>query len=604
MHVSLGNVLKDRAYRLCSRRQKVPQHSSSERTRNTVVNDPKSCGMTQERPASIRPYFQDHGKDQDEAANGQDSARDPAGPFLSVKCKTSSSLSTSMQSKENKGQASVNFRLLMPERTEMDVEEHYNMDTKSVGKGAFGAVYLARDKSFTNRRVAIKQVIKSIHKTVETPPHTHEIEAMRTLDHPNVCKLFEVFSSSRKIFFIMEFCEGGDLFDWIIEHKDNKKRIPEATTTEIIRQVASVLSYAHMKNIAHRDLKPENICFASKDPKNYAVKVIDWGLSEVFEGASMLEGFGTPDYQAPEVHMRNPYNCSCDLWSLGVVMYIMLCGKPPFWGERNDMVRKIKRADYPMKKAEWSPISNAAKDLVKKLLEPKVDKRLTAARVLEHEWLQTRCDDVEVDVIPMRRISSSTLNVLGNIHELQGLPVFRSICMAVVARHLDYKQLEDIHTVFAELDKDKNGFLTEDEISAGFCEFLARRPGFGKPWRNSLDFLQSIDLNGDGRIEFTEFCTAALSCRPELPEEALWGAFKTFDNDGSGGISLSEMESVMKCVNIQGRSNCEVCKHIMHQFDIDGNGVLDFTEFKDMMHNKLDDGVFGACLDHLMIGRG
>jgi len=562
------------------------------------------CGECQKKKVGVppRPYFKDHGEKHDETSNGQDSAVNALSIFGSV-LPVRESKDSVMQPELHpvpevpvgllrmiSRKTSVNYRLLMPERIEMDVDKHYHVAETTLGAGSFGAVYLAHDKEFTSRCVAVKNVNKMSLDPVKYPSYTQEIEAMRTLDHPNVCKLFEVFSSEQQIFFIMEFCEGGDLYEWIVK-QDN---IPEAATENIIRQIASALSYAHMKKIAHRDLKPENICFASKDPENHNVKLCDWGLAGMFEDQPMRESVGTYQYRSPEVMMGKRYDCSCDLWSLGVILFTMLhasqermsqCPAPVFWGPKHFLLRRATRGDYPMKSEIWDPISDAAKDLVGKLLEPRVHKRLDAAGVLEHEWLQTT-------EMPMRRISTPALNTLGNIHGLQGLPVFKSICMAAVARQLDYKQLEDIHRIFVELDKDANGILTEDEISAGMSEFLARWPGLDKPGRDNLDFLHSIDLDGNGLIDFTEFCTAALACRPELSEEALWGAFKTFDTDCDGVISLSELETVMKCATIQGSSNSEVCKEacqeIIDRFDIDRNGVIDFKEFKGMMQNNID----------------
>lgn len=466
---------------------------------------------------------------------------------------------------------SVNFRSFMPERFEMDVGEHYTMDGKAFGEGGYGAVYLARDKAFKDRRVAIKKVTKTTKKLDDAL--RQEIATMKQLDHPNICRLLETFEVAQHIFFVMEFCEGGELFDRIIK----EQKISEPTTAEIIRQVASALSYAHINKIAHRDLKPENICFASKDPSNQHAKVIDWGLSGIFEGRTMMAQLGSLQYASPEVLTEGcPYDCSCDLWSLGVVMYIMLCGRPPFWGSKNVLIKRVKAAEYPMKAAIWDPISPAAKDLVRRLLEPDVEKRLTAQGVLEHEWLQTTAP---------RTVSTASVAVLTNMRQFQGLSLFRSICIAAVARQLDYKALEEIHRVFAELDKDANGVLTVEEVKAGFGALFA-----GEDDKFVDEIFKSIDLDGSGTIDYTEFCTVALACQNEFQEEALWAAFRSFDKDGSGAISLKEMIDVVKSVDIQNSFTPEVCeeacREIMNRFDKDGNGYIDFEEWKVMMQRS------------------
>lgn len=416
---------------------------------------------------------------------------------------------------------------------------------------------------------------------------------MKQLDHPNICKLLETFEVEQHIFFVMEFCEGGELFDRIIK----EQQIAEPITAEIVRQVAGALRYAHENKIAHRDLKPENICFASKDPENYHVKVIDWGLSGIFEGRTMVAQLGSLQYASPEVLTEGcPYDCSCDLWSLGVVTYIMLCGRPPFWGSKNVLIKRVKEADYPMKPAVWDPISAPAKDFVKKLLEPNVDKRLTASGVLEHDWLKNRNP---------RTVSAASVSTLQTLKQFQGLSFFRSICIAAVARQLDYKQLEDIHRCFAELDKDGNGVLTVEEVKEAFAGQLSDSEYFSGAFQKEDDkfieeIFHSVDLDGSGTIDYTEFCTVALACRSDFQEEALWAAFRSFDKDGGGSISVKEMIEVVQSADIQNTFSPEVCKEVCEEiigrFDIDKNGSIDFEEFKTMMQknhltnpNEVDD---------------
>merc|ERR1719330_2330003 len=171
----------------------------------------------------------------------------------------------------------------------------------------------------TNRRVAIKKVI--IHDQEKKKAFQKESDIMKALDHPNICKLLETYEQGRFMFFVMEYCEGGEVFERIMDHG----LIVERETADIVKQAASALYYAHNAGIAHRDMKPENICFCSPEANNNQIKVIDWGLGFYFGEARMKSAVGSPSYAAPEVLDAKPgaagYSSACDVWSLGVMMY-------------------------------------------------------------------------------------------------------------------------------------------------------------------------------------------------------------------------------------------------------------------------------------------
>merc|ERR1712203_493262 len=156
-------------------------------------------------------------------------------------------------------------------------------------------------------------------------------------DHPNIVKLLATYQENNAMYFVMELCEGGELFDRIIETGS----LSEKTTARIIDQCASAVAYAHARKIAHRDIKPENIVFCSKDKSVLDIKLIDWGLAMSFQGGSMSDAVGSFTYAAPEVieaNERKTYRETCDLWSMGVLTYVMLCGRPPFWGSRKQFI--------------------------------------------------------------------------------------------------------------------------------------------------------------------------------------------------------------------------------------------------------------------------
>jgi calcium-dependent protein kinase len=184
----------------------------------------------------------------------------------------------------------------------------------------------------------------------------------------------------------MELCEGGEVFERIIE----TGFISERTSSNIVGQVASALAYAHFRGICHRDIKPENVVFCAREPGDNRVKLIDWGLATSFIDAKMTHAVGSMTYAAPEVISSRDvkaYTQACDLWSMGCLTYVMLCGKPPFWGSHSQHYNAARNERYPFRDSPWDKMNPDAKDLVRVLLKAKPTERLPIADVVKHPWL-------------------------------------------------------------------------------------------------------------------------------------------------------------------------------------------------------------------------
>jgi calcium-dependent protein kinase len=331
------------------------------------------------------------------------------------------------------------------------------LDKLQIGEGGYGKVFIAKDKQMEERRVAVKKVTKTGCSKV-TEGFYREIAIMKELDHPNICKLLGTFEQNRDMYFIMELCEGGELFDRIIE----SGKIDQPFSATIIKQVASALAYAHSRSIAHRDIKPENVVFCTKDSNQ--VKLIDWGLAMSFMGTSMTSAVGSFTYAAPEVITSNnisAYTSKCDLWSLGVLTYVMLSGKPPFWGNHQQFVSKQKKEQYPMKGEPWDKMDPKAKDFVKKLLKANPDERLPIDKAAMHEWLTQSSATSPADALQAK-------DVLTNLKHYSGASTFERLCITAVARQLDHKNLSGIHSVFRDMDTNGDGVLSLKEVQDGF----------------------------------------------------------------------------------------------------------------------------------------
>jgi len=261
------------------------------------------------------------------------------------------------------------------------VEEAYDIG-EVLGKGGFSIVKQARRKA-TGEDFAIKIVTKGDKKPEELQLLQREIDIMHKLDHANIITLKDTYETSETIYLILELVTGGELFDQIIE----RGTYSESETAEVVRQILSAIRYMHERGIAHRDLKPENLLCSG--PNNAVIKVTDFGLSKDFGGGSRLQtSCGTPDYVAPEVLSGSPYDNSVDIWSTGVISYILLCGFPPFYGKTDQQVfDKILRVDYSFPSPDWDDISSAAKDFITAILVRDGSARPTAKECLESPWL-------------------------------------------------------------------------------------------------------------------------------------------------------------------------------------------------------------------------
>jgi len=264
--------------------------------------------------------------------------------------------------------------------TKEHVEKYYTVKDK-LGSGSFSVVKLGVNKK-TGEEFAIKIIEKK--RVGEKKMMQTEIDILNQVHHPNVIELKEMFETSTHLYLVMELVTGGELFDRIVQQGS----FNEKEASYVTRQVLSGVGYLHSIGIVHRDLKPENLLCASRDSLD--IKITDFGLSKILgtEAVSMFTACGTPSYVAPEVLKCEGYDKSVDLWSIGVIVYIILCGFPPFHHENNALLFElIMSGKFSFPDPYWTNISPQAKDFVKGLLAVDVPCRLTATSALKHPWI-------------------------------------------------------------------------------------------------------------------------------------------------------------------------------------------------------------------------
>jgi len=403
------------------------------------------------------------------------------------------------------------------------------------------------------------------------------------MDHPNVVRLFDSFEDDRSIYLVMELCEGGELFDRIVE----AGRLTERQAAVLLRQMLRAVHYLHGEHhVAHRDLKPENYLFASKDAMETSqLKLIDFGLAKCFRDVERLQtAVGSPYYVAPEVLSRN-YGPECDLWSLGTILYVLLSGGPPFRGnDDKEILRSIKRGVYDLQHGVWQSVSQGAKDVITGLLTLDPSKRLTAVCALEHGWLR---DDSRSSENPHLEVK-----LVDNLKSWRLAGCFQKQAMAAVAAQLSDAEIHALRDAFLALDTDLSGTLTLVEMRDGLC-----RSGLDIPpdLEQIMEELDSADHHGE--ISYSDFLEATIDHKSLTKEDLCWHAFQTFDANQDGKISFQELEQVLQHEFVEEVFGSEAKLHIqdtaketMTQVDLDGNGSIEFDEFMAMMNR----GSFGG----------
>ncbi|KAJ8277475.1 hypothetical protein GJAV_G00075560 [Gymnothorax javanicus] len=264
-------------------------------------------------------------------------------------------------------------------RRDVSIEEFYTMGPE-LGRGATSVVFRCEEKQ-TQKPYATKILKKTIDKKIVRT----EIGVLLRLSHPNIIRLKEIFETETEIALILELVTGGELFDRIVE----RGYYSERDAAHVIKQILEAVAYLHENGVVHRDLKPENLLYADLS-LDAPLKIADFGLSKIIdEQVTMKTVCGTPGYCAPEILRGNAYGSEVDMWSVGVILYILLCGFEPFFDPRGDqyMYSRILNCDYEFVSPWWDEVSLNAKDLVSKLIVQDPHKRLTVQQALQHPWV-------------------------------------------------------------------------------------------------------------------------------------------------------------------------------------------------------------------------
>ena len=478
-----------------------------------------------------------------------------------------------MGEKLNKSEIIIDAEMAVKGSNE-DPYKKYTTLKKTLGEGAFGKVEKVQHNiSKEIRAMKIIHIDKiNIRNKKEEEELYKEINILKTLDHPNIMKIFEYYTYNNCLYIISEFLSGGELFDKISENKNFK----EDVCSFLMKQIFSAVDFCHEKEIIHRDLKPENILIESEEEARkefFNIKLIDFGTSDkIKKGQYLKQTVGTPYYTAPEVLEQN-YNLKCDLWSCGVIMYLMLSGKQPFEGKDDEEIENnIKQGKIDFNDPVWDYISNDAKDLIKKLLNIKVDKRYTAKQALNHPWIIKSKNRIQIDKNKFAEIVQNLRNYKVT------LKIQQSVLAYIVHNLVPKEDCYYLKQVFIAIDENSDGKLTKEELIKGLNIILDQKEAEEEVNR----LFEIIDVDGNGFIEYEEFLRAGLDKKKILTENNLKMAFKLYDTENKGKINADDLKKILG----KGADNVDDNKWqgLIDEADFDKDGEINYQDFKRIMN--------------------
>lgn len=478
----------------------------------------------------------------------------------------------------------------------------------------------------------MKEIVKKKFTIAEQRKLEREMEILQTLSHPNILQLVEYFETDREVLVVTDVYEGGELFDEIIRRHE----FTEEDAIIVIQQLLSCISYCNSKRVVHRDIKPENIMLEKNKDLN-AIKLIDFGHATYYDPQKsnpMTKRYGTPYYMAPEV-LKLQYTNKCDVWSIGVISYILLCGYPPFNGRtNNEIFEKIKRGKVSFARSPWEDVSQIAKNFVSTLLKPNYEDRPSAYEALELPFLRSTKRSIKKSKRKTKSSEGSKVSVKGGSkvstkvsantslrdddtalserrsrkhsrreerkqrklqrkqkskiqsEAITNLKKFRCrqrlvqvVYTFIVTKFLNKEKREELAKVFQSWDRNNDGFLSKSEIKGAFKKY-------NRLIAATIDFDQlfdMIDQDGSGDIEYQEFLIAATDARSLMNSKNLEAVFDMIDTNSDGYITTNELRAIINEDDIPD----DDITIMIQEADENGDGKISRPEFMSIMGTEL-----------------
>ena len=446
---------------------------------------------------------------------------------------------------------------------------------KELGEGPYITVNIVKHNINGNIRIMkeIEKPTKQLNKYNELEI-INEIKTLIEIDHPNIAKIFDFYSDFTKFYLITEYCEEGSLNDLIT----NDGPFEEMQASYIMSQIFASLNYCHKKEIIHRDLKLENILINKNDNGFINVKICDFGTSLRFNTDEIKDKIVGPIYYiAPEV-FKKKYNSKCDLWSCGIILYILLTGVPPFGNEEDQIINeKIYEEQY-----DKNRLVNKSKeciDLIDKLLEKDPDKRISVEEALSHKWFEkNKIKEKETDINP--EIIEELIN---NLKIYKKSSEIKEITLNYLINH--HNELEEVNNskkLFEIIDKKGSKKINKEELYNGLNEIYQN-----DKLKEDVDkIFENLNINNDTYLEYDEYIKASIDKSIFFKDDNLKLIFNNFDKDNKGEINIDDIYSIFSGDKLS-KDNLDKIKEIIKM--VSQNEKIKYEEFCKIIKSFVSD---------------
>jgi len=527
-----------------------------------------------------------------------------------------------------------------PKLPEVDhFSEAYQLDVGSdgiLGHSSIGTVVKTRHKA-SSKIHAVKQISK---RSIEGDEWQGELQALKVVDHPNICKVHDSWEDAMNIYMVMEFCRGGQLTGMGCSREE---KVNESTVAVLVRQMVDAVSHLHKHRMVHSDIRPENWLFEEKleedkRPLDTQLKMVDFGFAnkyaklrnhsrfpngnhlQVAQGAgaarTRVSGMNNedrslfckaPEQVCPQVGSVRRLDVTpsekedvekADVWALGIIAYFLLSGQPPFSGSPDALFRS---ASYVFMPTElWRPVSAEAKNFIAMCLQEAPQDRPRAEKALRLPWmgLANRALEEEAE---MKRIgrwppsgaytATSKLSLLdpplpsaervkSTFGRMNQLNVMEKAAVIAAAHRLQEHKISGLFKAYEAMDKNQEGVITAQEFFDGL-------ESCGVPCKELSMLIPGIDVNGSRMIEYPEFIAAIEDFQRNMQDSAVWAVFRNFDSQGGKAVlkqNLVEALGQKLSVNRLALNFPETkVESVLEQLDHDSRGVIEFEEFKQIL---------------------
>ncbi|CDW81372.1 protein kinase domain containing protein [Stylonychia lemnae] len=455
-----------------------------------------------------------------------------------------------------------------------DINKHYTF-FNTLGQGSFGKVMKAEHMK-ASADVAVKIIEKSKvreHKILEELMQ-NELKVLEETTHPHIMKIIQLLEDEDHYYIVSELLAGGELYERIVK----MKHFSEKNAAILTYQILLAVSYMHNQNIVHRDIKPENILLENEDVNNLNVKMTDFGFACFFDPAKgVSQTLGSPLYMAPEIIQEKQYDQRVDIWSIGVIVYILLSGRPPFRGKsKPEIFKSILHHDLSFDHEIWDKISQDAKDFIRLALQKDHTRRANAKDLLDHAWIIKHINNKQVT-------QEVQLDVINNLREFRNAGKFQvGVLSFLVSMKTSSEELEELKQLFLQLDTSKDGTLSIEEIQQGINQLKGK---LGNSRIDYKDMMASMDQDGNGVVDYTEFITAAIDKVAILNKKNLISAFQSIDLDNNGSITIDELKQCFD--NAEDKKDESLWQELMNEVDKNNDNLISFDEFTEAMTEML-----------------